>query len=67
MEYIDQLYKRGVKLHSWTGQYRDSTQETPPGYDHDKVVNGMHTELNWLTEQFEPAKAMFKKYLDISQ
>ncbi|HEY7977430.1 MAG TPA: hypothetical protein VID67_04490 [Rhizomicrobium sp.] len=65
-EYIDTVYRRGVKLQYWSKEYRDSTQTTPPGYDHKKVVEGMHEELTWLTQQFEPAKAKFKKYLDIS-
>jgi hypothetical protein len=65
-DYIDEIYKRGVKLQYWSGEYRDYTQEKPAGYDHQKVVDGMHAELNWLTEQFEPAKQRFRKYLDIS-
>ena len=65
-EYIDQIYKRGLNLWKWNKQYRDSTQETPEGYDHNKVVDGMHNELTWLSEQFGPAKEKFKKYLDIS-
>lgn len=66
-EYIDEIYKRGVKLQYWNLTYRDYTQEMPPGYDHNKVVEGMHAELTWLTEQFGPAKQKFKKYLDISR
>ena len=65
-EYIDEIYKRGVKLQYWSGEYRDYAQEKPEGYDHRKVVDGMHSELTWLTEQFEPAKLKFKKYLDVS-
>lgn len=65
-QYIDVIYKRAVKLQYWSGEYRDHTQEKPEGYDHNKVVEGMHTELTWLTEQFEPAKKKFKQYLDVS-
>ena len=65
--YIDEIYKRGLKLHTWNSQYRDSFQAKPEGYDHTKVVNGMHSELTWLVEQFEPAKLKFRKYLDISK
>jgi len=65
-QYIDDIYKRAVKLQYWSGEYRDSAQEKPEGYDHNKVVEGMHTELTWLTEQFEPAKKKFKQYLDVS-
>jgi hypothetical protein len=44
-EYIDEIYKHGIKLHYWCGEYRDYTQEMPEGYDHKKVVEGMHSEL----------------------
>lgn len=65
-EYIDEIYKRGIQLQYWNGEYRDYTQEKPEGYDHKKIVDGMHAELKWLTNQFEPAKQKFKKYLDVS-
>lgn len=65
-EFIDEIYKRGVKLMSLTTQYRDYTQEMPPGYDHQNVVDGIHLELTWLTNQFDPARQKFKPYLDIS-
>jgi hypothetical protein len=65
--YIDEIYQHGLKLWYWNQQYRDYTQEKPSGYDHTKVVDGMRQELTWLTEQFEPAKAKFRPYLDISK
>ena len=65
--YIDDLYKRGVDLHHWKSEYRDSTQPIPPGYDHKKVVDNMHAQLNWFVVQLEPAKQKFKKYLDVSR
>jgi hypothetical protein len=65
--YIDEIYKRGLNLWRWNQEYRDFTQEKPVGYDNNKVVDGKHKEFTWLTEQFEPAKAKFKKYLDISK
>lgn len=66
-KYIDEIYKHGLNLWKWNQQYRDYTQEKPEGYDHNKVVEEMHKELTWLTEQFEPAKEKFKIYLDISK
>lgn len=66
-KYLDEIFERGLKLRRWNKQYRDSTQEKPEGYDHQKVVNGMDEELTWLTEQFGPAKEKFRKYLDISK
>ncbi|WP_157618005.1 hypothetical protein [Rhodanobacter sp. FW021-MT20] len=65
--YIDEIYSRGVKLQYWSNEYRDFTQQIPEGYDHQKVCDGMHSELIWLSEQFEPAKQKFKKYLDVSK
>lgn len=65
--YIDEIYKRGLNLWRWNQEYRDVTQPTPEGYDHRKVVDEKHKELEWLIEQFEPAKEKFKKYLDISK
>jgi len=54
-------------LEYWNNEYRDYTQQTPEGYDHKKVCDGMHAELTWLSAQFEPAHQKFKKYLDISK
>lgn len=64
-KYIEELYQRGVKLHSWNEQYRDSTQPRPPNYNHKIVVEGKHEELQWFTEQFDPAKRLFQSYLSI--
>ena len=63
--YLKQIYDHGVKLSHWNRQYKDYTQTKPPGYDHDKVVEGMHSELEWLMKQGEPAMEKFKKYLNL--
>ncbi len=65
--YIDEVYKRGLKLWRCNQEYRDSTQQQTEGYNHNEVVKEMHQELTWLTEQFGPAKEKFRKYLDISK
>jgi hypothetical protein len=65
--YIEEIYQRGVKLQYWSGEYRDYTQPKPEGYDYQKVCEGMHAELEWLSAQFEPAHQKFKKYLDINR
>jgi len=67
LQYIDEIYKRGLNLWSWNQKYRDYTQVKPEGYDHEKVVHEMYKELAWLTDQFEPAQQKFKKYLDVSK
>jgi hypothetical protein len=65
MKYIDDVYKHGLALSRWKEEYRDYSQQKPPGYDHTKVVAEMHKELEWMMAQFEPAKALFKKYLNV--
>lgn len=64
--YIEEIYQRGLKLQYWSGEYRDYTQSIPEGYDHQKVCNGKHAELKWLSAQFEPAHQNFKRYLNVS-
>lgn len=66
MQYIDEIYKRGIQLEYWNKQCRDYTQDIPEGYDHKKVCDSMHAEITWFSKQFEPAKLKFKKYLDVS-
>lgn len=67
LEYINELHKKAVKLSYWNGEYRDSTQPRPENYNHNEVVEEMHKELNWIASQLEPARKLFKKYLDISK
>lgn len=66
-EYLNQIHKRGLNLWRWNQEYRDYTQEKPEGYDHKKVVDEIQKEQRWFTEQFEPAKQNFKKYLVLSK
>lgn len=66
--YIDEIYTHGLNLWRCNQEYRDYTQGTAPeGYDLNKIVDEKHKELLWLTDQFEPAKRKFKKYLDLSR
>jgi hypothetical protein len=66
-KYIDELHGRAVNLYTWTKEYRDYSQPKPEGYDHAKVVEGMHHELKWVSSQLDPARKIFKKYLDVSR
>jgi len=66
-EYLDEIYSHGIELSRCKKEYRDITQEIPKGYDHNMIVQGQLKNLVWLSEQFEPAKQKFKKYLDISK
>ena len=65
-KYIDEIFSRGLKLKTANAQYRHAGQENPPGYDHNRVVEEMDTQLRWLTEQFNPAKDKFAKYLNVN-
>ncbi len=66
IEYIDEIYKRGLKLNLWNEKYCGRSQEKPEGYNHQKICDEKDKELSWLTEQFEPAKEKFKKYLTLN-
>ena len=63
--YLKETYDHGVKLSYWNRQYKDYTQTKPAGYDHDKVVEGMDSELKWLMDQGEPAMEKFRQYLNL--
>jgi hypothetical protein len=65
--YLDEIFKRGVELWSARNEYRDFTQQPPPGYDHNEVVKTMHEQEVWFTNQFGAAKQKFKNYLDVSR
>jgi len=65
-QYVDEIYRRGLNLWRRNTEYKERAQARSAQYDHDKVVSEMNRELEWLTEQFEPAKQRFRKYLDIS-
>ena len=65
-DYLDQIYQHGLKLWQRNREYCDLYTTPPEGYDHKLVVDDMHNQLVWLTEQFEPAKKLFRPYLDIS-
>lgn len=58
-----------IWLDTKNNEYRDcnTIQFAPENYDHQKVCAESHKELVWLTNQFEPAKEMFGKYLFIGR
>ena len=66
-EYIDEIYKHGLDLHTARAEYRDFRQPVPEGYDHQKVVEAMTAQEKWFVGQFAAATEKFKKYLDISR
>ncbi len=66
-QYIDEIYSRGLKLCRANEEYRDLTQEQPPGYDHKKIVEVKEEQSNWFYGQISVAKEKFKTYLTISK
>jgi hypothetical protein len=64
-KYINEIYKHAVDLRRWNSEYRDFAQPIPEGYDHKKVCDGIDSELMWLSNQFEPTKEKFGKYLTL--
>jgi hypothetical protein len=65
--YIRELAQRAMKSRVAHLEYRDYTQQPPPGYDHAKVTAEMHKQSEWLTEQYEAALTKFRPYLDVSR
>ena len=66
-KYIAELHQRAVNLSHWNKEYRDDSQPKPEGYNYKKVVDEMHKERLWILSQGEPARNIFKKYLNVSQ
>lgn len=66
MSYIEELYKHGCDLGMWNDMFRTPAQARGEDYDHRKVVESKYKELRWVTAQYEPARQLFKKYLNIS-
>jgi hypothetical protein len=69
--YIREVAKHALDLYVANKEYCDMTRVPPPGYDHAKVCNAMHTAERWLAEQTQGDESIvvekFRKYLDISR
>ena len=65
--YIDEVFNQALDIREAHLEYRDSTQETPPDYDHAKIVAAMHKLEKWFVGQHDIARPKFKPYLDVSQ
>jgi hypothetical protein len=65
-KYIDELHQRACNLSRWNKEYRYDSQPKPEGYNHQRVVDEMHKEIDWVSSQREPARYIFKKYLNVS-
>ncbi len=56
-----------LSVMSANSEYRDWTQDQPPGYDHRLVVKTKHDGLLWLAEQQEVARKLFRPHLALRQ
>ena len=67
-QYISEIMTRAVALNTANAEYRNFTQPVPAGYDHNKVVEQMMTQIKWFTDQIAGsiAKNKFAQYLNIS-
>ena len=63
--YLRDLSSHSNKLVRWNQEYIDSTQPSPPGYDHQAVVNGMAEEKQWFADQPKKARRLFTDYLNL--
>ena len=66
-KYLDEVFSHANKLRSANVQYRDYTQDPPPGYDHMEIVNVIDENTRWFLDQPQVAKDNFKPFLDLSQ
>lgn len=64
-EYLDDIFKHGNQLRAANAQYRDATQQVPPGYDHNRITKIMKDELDWFIQQHKVAKDKFARYLSL--
>lgn len=65
-DYLKELTTRAANLRRWNNEYRDNQQVPPEGYDHVRVVEGMHQETEWFADQLEKARQLFAKYLNLT-
>jgi hypothetical protein len=66
IDYIDEIFERGLNLSKLSMQYRDYSQTRLEGYNNDNLAQEMYTEEAWFYSQFRLMKQVFKKYLDCS-
>ena len=66
-KYIKEVFDHGLSLNTANLEYRDFTQLTPQGYDHQKIVDTLTEGTKWFIDQPQIAKEKFKKYLDITK
>ena len=65
-QYIEEVFQRGLKLHTANAQYRDISQPPLPGYDHNAVVAASEAQMDWFLAQPVIATTKFKRYLSVT-
>ncbi len=65
MKYVHEVYHHAVQLGRWNDEFRTPPEARGPEFDLKKVVQSKYDELRWITSQHEPARQIFKKYLDV--
>ena len=63
IDYINEIYNRGLNLRKLNLKYKDYTERHIKDYDYEKLVDEMDKELKWFLKQSEIAKEKFKNYL----
>ena len=66
-DYLEELATRAANLWRWSNEYRDNRQVRPEGYDHSRVVEGKHKEMQWFAVQSGEARQLFAKYLNLTR
>ena len=61
-KYINEICLHWRELWRFNQEYRDNTQETPEGYNHQTISEGIKNHSIWLIKQLDISKEKFKKY-----
>mgnify|MGYP000041218347 CR=1 FL=1 len=64
-DYNQLIYENGLQLAHLNGCYSRGIKGQVPNYDNKKTVEEQHELLRWFTEQYEPAKVLYGRYLKI--
>ena len=65
-DYLDRVFRSALDLGLYNTRHRAHLEGSgDPNYDHADNVEKMGAALTWLTEQFEPARDLFGRYLRI--
>jgi hypothetical protein len=66
-EYLDEVFDHSNRLHAANKQYKDYTQTSPAGYDHQAIGQSIEQHKLWFCDQPKIAKEKFKPFLDLTK